>query len=199
MASQEPIFKPIFGDSWRNLPPVMHKHYRNRPYCDDVTTVEGRMDVICKWYLRPMFWLLHTVPPYSETDIPVTVHFTSAPDSADFGFNRIFRFTGRKPFHFRSRMTQVTGSEVAERMRFGIRWHSNYCWDGRRVTLQHKGYSLQVGNVSIPLPVTWLIGRGDAYESPVDDQVFDMSATITHPLLGTIYQYRGRFTVMGDL
>ena len=198
MSAHEPIFKPVFGDSWETLPPVMHKHYANRPYCDDVSTVEGVLDVMCKWYLKPIFWVIGTVPPHTQAGVPVTVHFTSQPNDAAFSFHRIFNFKNRKPFHFRSRMTHVGGDEVMERMNYGICWHSHYGWDGEKVTLRHKGYSWRVGGLNIPLPVTWLMGRGDATEWPIDEESFEMSATITHSLLGKVYEYKGRFRVVKE-
>ena len=45
--SEEPIFKSIFGASWDELPSVMRKHYANRPYSDDITIVDGVLDVMC--------------------------------------------------------------------------------------------------------------------------------------------------------
>lgn len=199
MTSQEPIFKPIFGKSWNNLPPVMHKHYANRPYSDDISTVKGNLDVSCKWYLSPVLWLLGTVPPYNEKNVPVTVNFNSQPDSAEFCFNRTFYFNNHKPFHFNSRMRQLKDNEVMEKMNYGICWHSLFSWNEEQVILEHKGYSLHIGSINIPLPITWLIGRGDAYETPVDDSTFDMSATITHPLLGKIYEYKGQFKIVKEV
>ena len=199
MISKEPIFKPIFEESWDSLPPVMHKHYANRPYSDDLSTVEGTLDVMCKWYLKPFFWLFGSVPPYNETDIPITVHFTSQPDSRALCFDRIFYFKNRKPFYFRSRMTQIHGNEVLERMNYGICWHSYYSWNGEKVTLRHKGYSWRIGRITIPLPITWLIGRSDADEWSIDDCTFDMCTTIIHPLLGKVYGYKGRFKVIKEV
>jgi len=37
----EPTFKAIFGDDWDQLPPIMRKHYANRPNSNDTTVVEG--------------------------------------------------------------------------------------------------------------------------------------------------------------
>jgi len=85
-----------------------------------------------------------------------------------------------------------------ERMNYGICWHSHYGWDGEKVTLRHKGYSWRVGGFNIPLPMTWLMGRGDATEWPIDEESFEMSATITHSLLGKVYEYKGRFRVVTE-
>lgn len=170
----EPIFKPIFQDSWDDLPRVMHKHYANRPFCDDVSIVEGKLDVMCKWFLKPFFHLLGTVPPYTQNNVPVTVKF-------------------------QSRMFHRGGSEIMELMQFGICWHSNYGWDGTNVTLTHKGYSLRIGKRNIRLPVTFLIGRGDAIERPIDDTSFSMGVTLTHPIFGKIYGYAGIFSVVKEV
>lgn len=188
------IFQPIFGKDWDRLPPVMHKHYANRPYCNDKSVVEGKLDVMCKWHLKPFLKLSGTVPAYNEKDVPVTVSFDSQTDSAAFCFNRVFHFDG-KPFHFQTQMHQVNGNEVMEVMRYGICWHMFYGWDGEKVTLSHKGYSLRVFGINIALPITWLLGRGDAFEVPVDENSFDMSVSVTHPLFGKVYGYNGRFKV----
>ncbi len=190
----QPIFQPIFQDDWEKLPPVMLKHYANRPYCNDISIVHGRLDVMCRWYLKPVLWFLGTVPPHNGTDVPVTVRFVSQPHDAGFGFERLFEFPHRPPVKFHSRMFHRGGAEIVEHMRFGICWHATYGWDGQRVTLTHKGYSLRIGRRYLNLPVTGLIGRGDAHEIPIDDHSFAMAVSLSHPLLGKIYSYAGTFT-----
>lgn len=78
---------------------------------------------------------------------------------------------------------------------FGICWRMNYLWEDNKVILRHKAYALKTFNHFIPLPVTWLLGRGDAEEWAIDDNTFAMRATITHPLPGKVYEYKGRFKV----
>ena len=190
----EPIFKPIFADTWNSLPPAIQKHYANRPYCDDHVVVEGTLNITCNRWLRPILQLFKTVPPYIGNDIPVTVHFKSRPDSNAFHFERAFYFPNTKePYRFHSLMTQVSGSEVLERMHLGIGWHSDYLWDGQRIILRHKGFSWGIGRFRIPLPITWLMGYGGAWEEPLDDNSFAMSAHLIHPIFGQIYEYTGTF------
>ena len=194
----EPIFKSIFGDKWENLPPVMKRHYSNRPYTQDLTTVNGVLDVICRpplLYLSPLMKLLGQIPTFNETNVPVTVHFQSDLNSKSFYFNRIFKFAKGKPYKFQSRMLQIEGNQVIEFMRFGLGWKLQYEWDGEKVILSHKGYALQFFGHLIPLPLTILMGAGYAEEHPVDDNTFDMQTHITHPWWGKIYEYKGRFEV----
>lgn len=195
---QEPIFKSIFGQDWDNLPPVIHKHYANHPYTAEVNIVEGTLDIFCKpplLWLAPIMRLLGQIPAFNQTDVPVTVRFESDLKSKAFHYNRRFNFSGRAPYIFHSRMIQTKDNEVVEIMKFCLAWKMKYSWDGKKVVLAHNGYALSLFGCLIPLPLTWLIGAGNAAEYPVDDNTFDMEVSITHPWWGTIYGYSGRFEV----
>jgi len=194
----EPIFKDIFGDSWDDLPPVMHKHYSNCPYTDDETIVEGTLDVVCAGPIKlmaPLMSLLGQVPARNEQNVPVTVQFKSDKDTRAFHFKRTFNFKSGKPYIFHSRMMQIKDNEVIEVMRFGLGWKMLYIWDGEKVVLQHRGYALRIFGHLIPMPLTLLMGKAYAEEIAVDDNTFDMITHITHPLWGKIYEYKGRFEV----
>jgi hypothetical protein len=194
----EPIFKKIFGENWKNLPPVIHKHYANRPYTDDLVTVEGVLNVACKGPIRimwPLFMLMGSVPPFSEKDVPVVVNFQSAKVTQAFHFNRTFYFKTRKPYSFRSRMVQIKDNDVIEIMRFGIGWRMLYLWENDKVILKHKGYVLRFLGYYVPFPLTFILGKGYAEEIPVDDDTFDMFVEMTHPWWGKFYEYKGRFKV----
>lgn len=198
MTEKEPIFKSIFGDAWNELPPVMHKHYANRPFGDDEIIVEGRLDVMCARpirFLAPALKLMGQIPAHNEKNVPVKVHFKSAEKSKAFHFQRIFKFRENKPYIFRSRMVQIKNNEVMEIMRFGFAWKLLYLWDGEKVILKHRGYALCLFGLSIPLPLTLLLGEGYAEEIAVDANRFDMITHITHPWWGKIYEYKGRFEV----
>jgi len=195
---KEPIFKSIFGDDWDSLPPVMRKHYANCPYSEEVTTVEGKLDVFCKpplLWLSPIMKLLGQIPTFNENNVPVTVRFESDLNSKAFHFNRRFLIPARKPYVFHSRMLQIKDNEVIEIMRFRLGWKMQYSWDGEKVVLAHRGYAIQLFGHFIPLPLTILMGAGNAVEFPVDDNTFDMEVSITHPWWGEIYGYKGRFEV----
>lgn len=197
----EPTFKSIFGESWDGLPPVMKKHYANRPYTDDETVVEGTLDVMCKpplLWLAPLMKFMGQIPAQNEQNVPVTVRFQSDENSKAFHFNRTFNFRNAEPYAFRSRMVQIRDNEVIEIMRSGLGWKMLYLWDGEKVVLQHRGYALRFFGYFIPMPLTLLMGKGYAEEVAVDDETFDMMTHITHPLWGKVYEYKGQFRVQHD-
>jgi predicted DCC family thiol-disulfide oxidoreductase YuxK len=198
----QPIFQSIFGGQWDDLPPVMKKHYANHPYSHDRVVVEGRMAVEFRsvlHVLRPFYRLLGTVPIVSAQNVPVRVEFDSDPDTRAFHFNRTFLLPSARPYHFRTRMLQRSGNELVEIMRFGICWCLRYEWDGQKVRLQHRGYALHWFGHFIPVPLHWLLGRGDAEEVALDDDRFAMQVTLMHPLLGQLYSYRGEFRVVSPV
>ena len=195
---KQPIFKPIFGNSWDNLPLVIRKHYANLPYSNNLVTVEGTLDVTCGQafkLLRPLFHLLGSLPPYTGRDVPVTVNFRSTRNTHEFYFDRTFNFEGKKPWRFYSRMIQVEGNEVIEIMRFGIVWRMYYLWENNKVILRHKGYGIRIFGYLVPLPLTALLGEGNAEEIAVDDDRFDMHVAISHPWWGKMYEYKGQFRI----
>ena len=195
----KPIFQTIFGSGWDSLPPVMKKHYANRPYQNDKVTVEGVMKVESSRLgklLTPFFQLAGTLVPYEGDNVPATVVFVSTPNSDVFQFDRIFRFPGRKPYRFHSRMKPVGGNELVEFMRFGLGWHMAYAWNGEKVILTHRGYVLNLFGLLLPLPLGLLMGKGYAEEIPLNDNEFSMMMEIQHPLWGKVYGYSGRFRVV---
>lgn len=189
-----PIFQPVFGKAWEQLPPALRKHYANRPYSHDVVTVEGTMSVRIAPAMRLLFPLLRlagALVPHEGEDVPVTVYFRSEPESDAFCFERVFYFPGRKPYVFRSKMRPQGGDEMVDFMRFGIGWRGGYAWEGGRVKMRHKGYAWRMLGIVMPLPLEWLLGRGEAQEEAIGDDTFRMEMTITHPLLGNLYYYGG--------
>lgn len=194
--SEQPIFKPIFGDSWDKLPPVFHKHYANRPYSNDIATLEGTMDISYSWWSRlmlPLFRLFKTLVPYQGTDIPTTVRFKSDIDTRKFHYDRQFNFPDREPYYFRSYMIQIKDNTVVEFMRFGIGWKAKFEWNGEKVILNHAGYVWKVFGLMIPMPISLILGKGYAEEVAISDNEFKMRMDITHFLLGKVFEYSGRF------
>lgn len=198
MSEGASIFRPIFGASWDQLPPVFREHYANRPFSRDVVVVEGVMDVELSGMARlfaPLLRISGALVPIEGRDIPVTVTFRSEPDSAAFIFDREFRFPGREPYHFRSAMVPIGGNEVIEWMAIGFGWRAAFSYAEGQVRLDHRGYALRCFGKVIPMPVEWLFGRGEAWERAIDDTRFAMDMTIRHRLLGMLYGYRGTFRI----
>ncbi len=195
---QNPIFSEVFGSDWENLPPVMQKHYANRPYSDDRTTVKGEMNVSFNRFftlLAPLSRATASLVPKAGKNIPTIVHFDSETDTFAFCFNRIFHFADDDIFHFNTRMLHLGGNEMLDITSLGLSWHCSYSWQDNHVKMKHIGYKWRILGLNIPIPLTLLIGACEAEEHCLSDDIFAMKMTITHPLWGETYSYSGTFTV----
>jgi hypothetical protein len=197
-----PIFRAVFGDAWDNLPPVMHKHYANRPFTRDAVTVQGFLTIEMAPIARlfaPLMKLTGVLVPYAGNALPATVRFLSEPDSDAFIFDRVITVPGKPPFRFRSRMIPAGKNspphERVEFMRVGIGWHTGFHWKDGKIMLDHRGYAIRPWGKLISLPLNFLFGRGKAVEEPLDENRFRMGMEIHHFLFGVVYRYHGDFTV----
>ncbi len=198
MQNNQPIFKSILGKSWEVLPTPLKKRYANRPYTNDIVEVNGIMDIKMSRltrFMKPLFRLFGALVPCEGENIPTTVYFKSKPDNTDYYFERHFNFPDQAPYIFCSRLINVQGSDVVEVMKFGISWRCDYVYDGKRVRLIHKGYYWRAFGFLIPIPLVLLLGKGDSWEEAINDNSFRMCLTITHPLFGKTYEYKGQFEV----
>lgn len=201
MKQNQAIFKPIFGDDWDKLPAVFHKHYVNRPYCDDIACVQGKMDVSFTWFVRllsPALKLFGVLVPYEGTDIPVKVVFKSQAESNAFCLERTFYFPDKKPYIFFSTMIPVKNDIIIEYMKFGIGWKHRFYYNGEKVILEHRGYVWKVFNLTVAVPLSWIFGRVFAEEQAINDTTFRMQMQLSHPLFGKLYEYKGEFEIVGE-
>lgn len=197
MNKREQIFKSVFGSTWDKLPPVFQKRYMNRPYSNDITTVEGKMDISFSKVmscLMPFFRLFHVLVPYKGNGIPVKVDFRSEAHSDAVYLDRKFYFPDKQPYEFNSCMRAIKENDVVERMSFGVSWRTNYFYDGNKVVMQHRRYVWRIFGLNIPLPLEILLGKGHAEEEVVDDNTYRVTMRMTHPLFGAMYSYSGNFT-----
>ena len=200
METQQPIFQSIFGKSWKKLPPVMHKHYANRPYSEDIVTVSGLMDIKFSWLGRlfsPLFWFFGILVPYQGKQIPVTVQYISNPKNAAYCLNRTFAFPRIKPYIFRSQIEQIKDNELVEFMGLGLGWRMHFIFEDGKVKFKHKGYVIRLFGQLLNIPLEWIFGYGYGEEIALSNDSFSMRMEVKHAIFGIVYQYSGTFTIVG--
>ncbi len=196
-----PIFRPIFGQAWSTMPPVMHAHYANHPFSKDVGIAKGMMTVQAGWLLRalaPISRLVGGIPAYNQESIPTEVRFESSLDDSCLTFHRIFSYEDRKPYVFRSKMVPLGGNLLVEKMKFGLCWRVRFAWTGESVQLRHAGYAISVFGSIIKVPLNWLLGSIEASEEAMGPSTFKMAVSISHPVWGIYYRYSGTFEMMAS-
>ncbi|MBL4907156.1 MAG: DUF4166 domain-containing protein [Sneathiella sp.] len=191
----QPIFKDIFGACWPALPTVIQHHYAVREHSKDQVTVSGTLDIEVQKWVGLIAKFSGMLVPYSGKKVPVTVTFSVGPDGRSMDFDRIFNFPDKKTVRFRSTMKQLENGDVAEFMKFGFGWRFKFYWNGESVVLDHRGYLWRILGFHIPLPLSLILGKGYAEETPVSDTTFSMWTHTRHPLFGITFAYSGQFEV----
>ena len=196
--NHEAIFKQILGSQWDELGIVIKEHYFLKPYSDDYICVQGEMDeihhsLIAK-LLIPFGLLFGAIVPYNRKNVPIDVHYNSKPDSSTLYWDRVFKLTPTKHFHFKSRMEQQVGNEVIEFVRFGIGLRLLVTVENRAIIFRDNGYVWKIFGINIPIPMNLVFGNAYVEERPLDDENFSMKMIIQHPLFGVLFRYSGKFT-----
>ncbi len=195
----EPVFKNVLADDWDKLGSVIKHHYSLMPFSDDYICVTGQMleifhSAIAKLFI-PFGLLFGAVVPYRAKNIPVDVHYNSNHNNGHIYWDRVFKFTDKKHFHFKSHMEHVEGNEVIEYVRFGVGMRLQVTAEGGALVFRDIGYIWRVGSIKIPIPVNWVFGNAYVEERPVDEDNFTMKMVLTHPLFGVMFRYNGQFSL----
>ena len=196
--NHEPIFKQILGSQWNNLGKVIQDHYFLKPYSDDYICVRGEMDeihhsLIAK-LLIPFGLLFGAIVPYNKKSVPIDVHYNSKPDSSKLYWDRVFKLSATKHFHFKSHMEQQSGNEVIEYVRFGVGMKLLVTAEDGALIFKDNGYVWKLFGINIPIPINLFFGKAYIEERPIDDENFSMKMIIKHPLFGVLFRYSGKFT-----
>lgn len=201
MNKDEPLFKPVFNQQWPILPDAILKRYSNRPYSNDLVTVEGKLNIrfsrVMKFFM-PILKIFKVLVPYQGNDIPVTVNFRSTLDSKNIYFERTFYFPEKKPYRFKSYLQAVNANDVVEFVCLGLGWRMKFDYLDEKVRMQHNGYVCKIFGKLIPIPLRFLFGEIYAEEIATSDHSFCMLMKITHPLFKTLFEYSGEFVIVSS-
>jgi hypothetical protein len=199
----ETVFQKILAESWSDLGSVIRRHYFLRPYSDDYICVRGEMSEIyhssIAKILLPFGLLFGAVVPYRANNVPVDVHYTSSKTNANIYWDRVFKFSEKNHFHFKSYMEHVQGNEVIEFVRFGVGMRLKVTAENGAIVFRDNGYIWRIFGVKIPIPVNLFFGNAYVEERPLDENNFSMKMTLIHPIFGVMFRYEGKFRLGGDL
>ncbi|MBN9288129.1 MAG: DUF4166 domain-containing protein [Gammaproteobacteria bacterium] len=198
MVDNVPLFQPIFGEKWHQLPLVFKNHYAVRPYSRDQIKAQGTITVKFSWLFRVLSPFIHCfgiLPPYRANQIPITVFYSCAPDPSAFCFNRIFYYPKRE-FAFQSKMIPLGKNQIVELTKSRFGWKCAYDYENNKVKLKHQGFIWKFFSWMIPLPISLILGKCHAEENAISETAFNMHMQFIHPLFGVTYEYYGTFEIV---
>lgn len=195
----ESVFQKILADSWDDLGTVIKRHYFLRPYSDDYICVCGVMSEIYHSSIAKLFlpfgMLFGAVVPYRANNVPIDVHHASSKENANIYWDRVFKFTEKNHYHFKSHMEHVRDNEVIEFVRFGVGMRLKVTAENGAIVFRGAGYIWRLFGKDIPIPVQLFFGNAYVDERPIDDNNFRMKMTLEHPVFGVMFRYEGKFNL----
>lgn len=200
---REPIFKTVLGNQWMQLGRIVRQHYSLTPFSQDYVRVDGVMEevhhsLIAK-LLIPFGILFGAIVPFRGANVPVSVHYSSSPDDANLYWDRVFQFRNHKKVHFKSYMHHVSSNEVIEYVRFGVGMRLRVTAEDGALVFRDEGYVWRLFGFTLPIPAGLFFGNAYVEERPIDADSFSMKMELTHPLFGTLFRYRGHFSIASNL
>jgi len=195
----EPVFKTILGKSWDNLGEVVQRHYFLRPYSSDYICVKGTMSEVRHSLIATLFipvgWLFGAIVPFQGKNVPIDVHYNSSKDNSNIYWDRVFKFSKKRHFHFKSHMVHYKENEVIEFVRYGVGLKLKVTAEDGALVFRDTGYIWRIFGVNIPIPGRILMGRAYVEERPIDDSQFSMKMQVAHPIMGVLFVYEGQFSI----
>ncbi len=195
----KPVFQKILAESWDDLGSVIRRHYFLRPFSDDYICVCGEMSEVYHSSIAKLFLpfgvLFGAVVPYRASNVPIDVHYSSSEENANIYWDRVFKFSAKNHYHFKSHMETVRSNEVIEFVRFGVGMRLKVTAENGAMVFRDIGYIWRILGKDIPIPANLLFGNAYVEERPLDENNFSMKMILRHPIFGVLFRYEGKFSL----
>ncbi|MEJ2693884.1 MAG: DUF4166 domain-containing protein [Candidatus Thiodiazotropha sp.] len=184
------------GPEWDGLGSAIRRHYDLPPQSEAQLEVEGVMQVdfsaVGKLFIT-VSRLFDALVPYRGRDIPVRVRNWSRADSGAMFWHRTFRYPGKSPVIFQSRMEYAGDRQIVESVKFGLGIRMRLSAEGESLRYDSQGYQWKLGRLRLRIPDWLLLGKAVIKETPISEQAFRVDFEINHPLWGRTFEYTGEF------
>lgn len=183
------LMQSALGADWDKLPPALQAHYRF-----GTTTDTGHLDIEYPRFMRPCLSVLRVFGALvnrSGRRVSTLVEKSVVGDRQYW--RRTLTYPDGKVACFNSFWVAVGGNQLIEFVNpvLGLQMAPRV-EEGR---LHYRGvqFVVKLGPLLLPIPEWLVLGRTTIVEEAVDDKHFVMDFRLTHPLLGQVFRYSGKF------
>lgn len=188
------LMQRALGEDWNLLPPALQRHYRFGESTDS-----GHMDIEYPRFMQPCLSLLGLVGALvkrSGRQVPTVVEKSEVGERQYW--RRSMSFADGTVLYFNSFWVAAGADQVIEFVNplLGLQM-APYVQDGR---LHYRGvcFVLKLGPLLLSIPQWLALGNTSIVEEAIDLRHFAMDFRLTHPLLGQVFRYSGRFEAGTD-
>ena len=183
------LMQSALGADWDKLPPALQAHY-----CYGTTTDTGHLDIDYPRFMQAWLSVLRVFGALvnrSGRGVSTLVAKSIVGDRQYW--RRTLTYPDGKVVCFNSFWVAVGGNQLIEFVNpvLGLQMAPRV-EEGR---LHYRGvqFVVKLGPLLLPIPEWLVLGRTTIVEEAVDDKHFVMDFRLTHPLLGQVFRYSGKF------
>ena len=183
------LMQSALGADWDKLPPALQAHYRF-----GTTTDTGHMDIEYPQFMQPCLSVLRVFGALvNRSGRRVSTRVEKSVVGDRQYWRRTLTYPEGKVVCFNSFWVAVGSNQLIEFVNpvLGLQM-AQRVEEGR---LHYRGvqFVVKLGPLLLPIPEWLVLGRTTIVEEAVDDSHFAMDFRLTHPLLGQVFRYSGKF------
>ena len=183
------LMQSALGADWDKLPPALQAHYRF-----GTTTDTGHMDIEYPQFMQPCLSVLRVFGALvNRSGRRVSTRVEKSVVGDRQYWRRTLTYPEGKVVCFNSFWVAVGSNQLIEFVNpvLGLQM-AQRVEEGR---LHYRGvqFVVKLGPLLLPIPEWLVLGRTTIVEEAVDDKHFVMDFRLTHPLLGQVFRYSGKF------
>ena len=177
------------GADWERLPPALRAHYRCGPTIDT-----GHLDIEYPRLMQPLMSVLYAVGALVNRrgrNVPTVVEKRVVGERQYW--RRKIAYPSGKVIHFNSSWIYAGQGQVIEFVNpvLGLQMEPSVM--GKRLHYRGVRFVAKLGPLLLPIPEWLVLGHTTIVEEAIDETRFAMDFRLTHPLLGEVFRYSGKF------
>lgn len=185
------LIEKALGEDWHKLPQALQVHYKFGESIDD-----GAMDIEYPRFMQPLLSFLHlfgVLVNQRGKKVPTIVNKKVVGNRQYW--ERTIRYPNGKTINFNSFWVSAGSNQIIEFVNPYLGLQMSAYVDGEYLKYHGVNYILKIGGIKLPIPEWLLLGHTTIVEEALDERHIAMDFRLTHPLLGQIFRYAGKFEV----
>ena len=183
------LMQQALGADWERLPPALQAHYQFG------TTIDtGHMNVEYPRFMQPLLSVLSLVGALvnrSGRDVVTVVKKRVIGDRQYW--RRTLTYPDGKVVYFNSFWIYAGQGQVVEFVNPVLGLQMAPSVTGSRLHYRGIRFVAKLGPLMLPIPEWLVLGHTTIVEEAIDETHFVMDFRLTHPLLGEVFRYSGKF------
>jgi len=188
---QTPLQRAL-GSKWDELPLALQAHYQR-----DENSDVGTLDIEYPRFMQAYYSMMHllgalinqrgrAIPTIVEKKIIGNIQY----------WKRAVKFPNGKTIIFKSTWVYAQNNEIIEYINPVLGLRMAVSIENEKLYFHGKHFVIKLGVLLIPIPEWLVLGHSSIVETAINEKEFKMDYRITHPWLGEIFRYAGRFTTL---